>query len=162
MLRPGAEHDSKTKTGLHGAYAPVDVLEGKEIVFVQQADSFNGSAVEHEHRARERRDGNKTHFVARRLSVGNQSHATPAQVDTHATRFDPAVPLPENHRPDRPEGGVFDCVREEPEAIGLQHGVAVEKEQSVTALRQKMLQSRVHTSGEATVFRKPQVILIRC
>jgi hypothetical protein len=93
--------------------------------------------------------------------VGNKSHAAPAQVDAHASRLDAAVTLPEDHRPNRRECGIRDSVGEEPEAIGLQHGVAIEKEQSVTALRQKLLQSPVHTSGEAPVFRETQVMFIR-
>jgi hypothetical protein len=85
MVRPSAEHGLETKPGLPGADAPVEVFEREEIRFVQQADSFEGSAVEHEDRAGERRNRNDACFVARELSVAFKSHATPAQIDAHAS-----------------------------------------------------------------------------
>jgi hypothetical protein len=153
MVRSSAEHDSEAKTGQRGADAPVDVFEGKEILFVQETNSFESSAVEHENRARERGDGNNAFFVARDLPVAFKSYAAPAQVDAHASRLDSAVLLTKDHRPDRRKCGILDGGGEEPEAIGLQHRVAVEEEQSVTALREKLLQSPVHPSGETSVLR---------
>jgi hypothetical protein len=153
MVGPGAKRDSETKTGLPRPDTPVDVFEGKEIRFVQQADSFESSAVEHENRARERGDGNDALFVARRLSVALESNAAPAQVDAHASRLDSTVLLTKDHRPDRRKCRILDGVGKEPEAMGLQHRVAIEKEQSVAALREKLLQSLVHPSGETPVLR---------
>jgi hypothetical protein len=77
MARSRTEHDLQAKTGLPGADAPVEIFEGEEIVFVQKADTFECSAVEHEDGARERRNGNNTLFVARILSVAKKSHAAP-------------------------------------------------------------------------------------
>jgi hypothetical protein len=161
MARPGAEHHSEGKTGLPGADAPVDVFEGKEVRLVQQPDPFERTAMEHEDRARERIDGNNALFILRSLSVGFEPHAAEAQVDAHASRFDSTVSLSQDHGPDRRKRGVGESVSEEPEAFGLQHGVAVEKEHSVATLRQKLLQSPVHASGETAVLRETQVLLIR-
>jgi hypothetical protein len=161
MAGSSAEHDTETQTGLPRAQAPVDILEGEEIGFVQQADSLEGASVEHQNRARERRDGNNSRFVPRDISVADKSYAAPAQVNAHAPRLDSSVLLPKDHRSDRREGRVGDGVREESQAIGLQHSIAVEKEQSVTALGQELLQPCVHTSGEAAVLREAKVMLIR-